>query len=127
MSRSLRRAVRSPPLQLCREGGIHSSTSLSLGALLTCLRGGGREHRREVENFSGTLPPSASSLHGTQGLAQRWEGERGTGSGSHLGPFWVLLLFSKREGESTAVFKSGEVVHGGREIETPQVTRTSLS
>ena len=94
VSRSFRRAVRSPPLQLCRKGGVHSCTSLSLGALLTCLREGGREHSREVENFSGTLPPSASSLHGTQGLAQRWEGERATGlelgSGSLLGPAPVL-------------------------------------
>lgn len=94
VSRSLRRAVRSPLPQLCEEEeeGVHGCTSLSLGPLLTCLREGGREHGRELENFSGpqTARNTASSLllpSQKPGLHSGRKGDRlESGLGSLLGP-----------------------------------------
>ena len=97
VSRSLRRAVRSLLPQLCgEEEGVHGCTSLSLGPLLTCLREGGREHGRELENFSGpqTARNTASSLllpSRKPGLHSGGKGDRlESGLGSLLGPAPIL-------------------------------------
>ena len=88
VSRSLRRAVRSPLPQLCgEEEGVRGCTSLSLGPLLTCLREGGREHGRELENFSGpqTARNTASSL-----LLPSWKA-RSCEESRFSGFLWALL------------------------------------
>ena len=72
----------------------------------------------------GTLPLLSSFLHGSQGSTQ---GGRGTDWNQDWAPCWVLLQYSKKEGESTAIFEAGEVVDGGRERDNPQATRNSLS
>lgn len=100
---------------------------------LTCLQevGGNMEERWRISQGHSEQGNAASSLHGTQGLAQS-NGVGGEEEDRIGAKYWVPGFSGScscplRDSEWTVVFKAREVLHGGRKSENTLGPRKSCA